>query len=173
MKIHVLSVIPEFWSSISEITSPLASDICKTMYLMQSCKSSLDPSPILKSLKNKFHSAGQTSFNVFAQQDVVEVMEKVLEVIAVSSTLGNDSFNIRSSTTISCLTCHQDNVLEDNIPILSIPIFQNTSASLQKILECESLPLANAPICHVCSCQRESLSKLCFSNLGSVLIIQP
>ena len=51
------------------------------MFQLHSAKSQIDPSFFLKSLKDAFIREGCSSFDLHAQQDVVEVLEILLEVL--------------------------------------------------------------------------------------------
>ena len=67
------------------------------MLQLHSAKSPIDPSFFLKSLKDIFIREG-CSFDLHAQQDVVEVLEILLEELTGSSIITSASYNIKSLT---------------------------------------------------------------------------
>ena len=142
------------------------------MFLLESAKSSLDPSQFLRALKNHYLKEQTIGFDVFAQQDVVEILEVVLGELFSSSIIANEACNIRTLTQYTCHTCLQVNTLEDNSPILRLPLDKDVQKAVNSILQTETLTSSNAPFCHVCSEKNDSDSKLTFTNLGSCLIIQ-
>ena len=93
------------------------------LHHLHSCKSHLDPSPFLKSLENVLIKAGKGPIDIFSQQDVVEMLEVVLqEIVEFSFLVGNEVFNIKSLTRITCHNCVQVNIIEDNISMLQLQI---------------------------------------------------
>ena len=75
--LQCLKVFPVLWSSNDQIKSTLYSSVRK-MFQLHSAKSAIIPSFFLKSLKNLFIREGR-SFDLHAQQDVVEVLETLLQ----------------------------------------------------------------------------------------------
>ena len=65
------------------------------------------------------------SFDLHAQQDVVEVLEILLEELTGPSIITSAAYNIKSLTSTICHTCHQLNKTEDILPILRLdfPIY--------------------------------------------------
>ena len=142
------------------------------MFQLHSAKSPIDPSFFLKSLKDAFIREGRSSFNLHAQQDVVEVLEILLEELTGPSIIISAAYNIKSLTSTICNTCHQLNRTEDTLPILRLPVLKDFPTSLAKVLETESLIGSNAPYCNICSGIRESDSKLSLTSVGNCLIVQ-
>ena len=108
----------------------------------------------------------------YAQQDVVEVLEIILEELTGPCIITSADYNIKSLTSTICHTCHQLNRTEDILPILRLPILKDFPYSLAKVLETESLIGSNAPYCNICSGVRESDSKVSLMSVGNCLIVQ-
>ena len=142
------------------------------MFQLHSAKSPIDPSFFLKSLKDAFIREGRSSFDLHAQQDVVEVLEILLEELTGPSIIISAAYNIKSLTSTICNTCHQLNRTEDTLPILRLPVLKDFPTSLAKVLETESLIGSNAPYCSFCSGTRKSDSKVFLTSLGNCLVLQ-
>ena len=95
--LQCLKIFPVLWSSNDQIKSTLYSSVRKIMLQLHSAKSPIDPSFFLKSLKDIFIREG-CSFDLHAQQDVVEVLEILLEELTGSSIITSASYNIKSLT---------------------------------------------------------------------------
>ena len=153
--LQCLKVFPVLWSSNDQIKSTLYSSVRKIMFQLHSAKSPIDPSFFLKSLKDVFFREGR-SFDLHAQQDVVEVLEILLEELTGPSIITSAAYNIKSLTSTICHTCHQLNRTEDILPILRLPVLKDFPTSPVKVLETESLIGSNAPYCNICCGIRES-----------------
>ena len=94
------------------------------MFQLHSAKSPIDPSFFLKSLKDVFFREGR-SFDLHAQQDVVEVLEIILEELTGPSIITSAAYNIKSLTSTICHTCHQLNRTEDILPTLHLPVLKD------------------------------------------------
>ena len=125
------------------------------MFQLHSAKSPIDPSFFLKSLKDAFIREGHSSFDLHAQQDVVEVLEILLEELTSPSIITNAAYNIKSLTRTTCNTCHQLKRTEDILPILHLPVLKDFPTLLAKVLGTESFIGSNAPYCSICSGIRE------------------
>ena len=141
------------------------------MFQLHSAKSPIDPSFFLKSLKDVLIRESR-SFDLQAQQDVVEVLQILLEELSGSSIITSAAYNIKSLTSAICHTCHLLNRTEDILPILRLPVLKNFPTSLAKVLVTESLIGSSAPYCNICSGVRESDSKVSLTNVGNCLIVQ-
>ena len=170
--LQCLSVLPDLWPSNPPKNSSFILSLNKMLHHLHSCKSHLDPSPFLKSLENVLIKAGKGPIDIFSQQDVVEILEVVLQEIAESSLLGNEVFNIKSLTRITCHNCVQENLIEDNTSMLQLPVLKDFQTSLRKIMGIESLVGDSAPFCYVCSQNCDSDSKISFASFGKYLIVQ-
>ena len=96
------------------------------MFQLHSAKSPIDPSFPLKSLKDAFIREGR-SFDLHAQQDVVEVLEILLEELTGPSIITSEAYDIKSLTSTICHTCHQLNRTETSYLYFVFPsskIFQ-------------------------------------------------
>ena len=124
------------------------------MFQFHSAKSPIDPSFFLKSLKDVFSREGR-SFDLHAEQDVVEGLEILLEELTGPSIITSAAYKFKSLTSTICHTCHQLNRTEDFLPILCLPVFKDFPTSLAKALEKESLIGSNAPYCNICSGVRD------------------
>ena len=120
------------------------------MFLLHSAKSPIDPSFFLKSLKDPFIKVGRSVFDLYAQQDVDEVLGILLEELTSLSIVTSAAYNIKSLTSIICHTCHQFNRTEDILPILRLPVLKDISTSLAKVLETKSLIGSSTPYCNIC-----------------------
>ena len=169
--LQCLKIFPVLWSSNDQIKSTLYSSVRKIMFQLHSAKFPIDPSFFLKSLKDVFFREGR-SFDLHAQQDVVEVLEILLEELTGPSIITSAAYNIKSITSTICHTCHQLNRTEDILPILGLPVLKDFPTSLAKVLETESLIGSNAPYCNIFSCVRESDSKVSLTSVGNCLIVQ-
>ena len=165
--LQCLKIFPVLWSSNDQIKSTLYSSVRKIMFQLHSAKSPIDPSFFLKSLKDVFIREGR-SFDLHAQQDVVEVLEILLEELTGPSIITSAAYNIKSLTSTICHTCHQLNRTEDILPILCLPVLKDFPNSLAKVLETESLIGFNAPYCNICSGVRESDTKVSLTSVGIV-----
>ena len=74
-----------------------------TLFQLHSANSPIDPSFFLKALKDAFIREGCSSFDLHAQQDVVEVLEILLEQLTGPSVITSAAYNIKSltSTTVT------------------------------------------------------------------------
>ena len=104
--LQCVKVFPVLWSS-NHIKSTLSPSVRKIMFLLHSAKSPIDPSFFCKSLKNAFIKVGRSSFDLHAQQDVVEVLEILLEELSGPSIVSSAAYNIKSLTSIIYHTCRQ------------------------------------------------------------------
>ena len=118
--LQCLKIFPVLWSSNDQIKSTLYSSVRKIMFQLHSAKSPIDPSFFLKSLKDAFIREGRSSFNLHAQQDVVEVSEILLEELTGPSIIISAAYNIKSLTSTICNTCHQLNGTEDIHPAYTL-----------------------------------------------------
>ena len=169
--LECLKIFPVLWSSNDQINSTLYSSVRKIMFQLHSAKSPIDPSFFLKSRKDVFIREGR-SFDLHAQQDVVEVLEIQLEELTGPSIITSAAYNIKSLTSTICHTCHQLNRREDILPILRLPVLKDFPTLFAKVLETESLIGSNAPYCNICSGVRESDSKVSLTSVGNCLIVQ-
>ena len=170
--LQCLKVFPILWSPNDQIKSTLYSSVRKIMFQLHSAKSPIDPSFFLKSLKDAFIREGRSSFDLHAQQDVVEVLEILLEELTGPSIITSAAYNIKNLTSTTCNTCHQLNRSKDILPILHLTVLKDFPISLAKVLETESLIGFNAPYCNICSGIRESDSKFSLKSVGNCLIVQ-
>ena len=115
---------------------------------------------------------GHSSFDLHAQQDVVEVLEILLEVLTGPSIITSAAYNMKSLTSTICHTCHQLNKTENILPILCFSVLEDFPTLLAKVLETESLIGFNAPYCNICLALRENNSKLSLTTAGNCLIVQ-
>ena len=122
--LQYLKVFPVLWSSNDQIKSTLYSSVRKIMFQLHLAKSPIDPSFFFKSLKDVFIREGR-SFDLHAQQDVVEVLEILLEELTGPSIITSAAYNIKSLTSTICHTCHQLNKTEDILPIYRLNNFFN------------------------------------------------
>ena len=132
------------------------------MFQLHSAKSQIDQSFFVKSLKDAFIREGCSSFDLHAQQNVVELL---LEVLTGPSIFTSAAYIVKSLTSTICHTCHQLNRTEDSLPILHLSVLRYFPTSFAKALEKESLPWFNAPYCYICSSVRESDSKLTLTSV--------
>ena len=147
--LQCLKIFPVLWCSSDQIKSTLYSSVRKDVFFRES-----------------------RSFDLNAQQDVVEVLEIILEELTGPSIITSADYNIKSLTSTICHTCHQLNRTEDILPILRLPVLKDFPISLAKVLETESLIGSNAPYCNVCSGVRESDSKVSLMSVGNCLTVQ-
>ena len=66
-----------------------------------------------------------------AQQDVVEVLEFVLETLSGSSFITSEVYNIKCRTSLTCFSCLQPNMKEDNLSILRLPVFKDVASAIK------------------------------------------
>ena len=104
--LQCLKVFPVLWSSIDQIKSTLSSSLRKIMFLLHSAKSPIDPSFFFMSLKDAFTKVGRSSFNLHAQQNVVEILEIVLEELTGPAIVTSVAYNIKRITSIICHTTY-------------------------------------------------------------------
>ena len=144
--------------SSDQIKSTLYSSVRKIMFQLHSTKSPIDPVFFFKSLKDVFVREG-CSFDLHAQEDVVEVLEVLLELTGPSF-ITSAAYKIKSVTSTICRTCRQLSRTEGILPILRLPVLKDFPNSLAKVLETESLIGSNAPYCNIFSGVREIDSKV-------------
>ena len=167
--LQCLKVFPVLWSSNDQIKSTLYSSVRKIMFQLHSAKSPIDPSFFLKSLKDVFFREGR-SFDLHAQQHVVEVLEIILEELTGPSIITSAVYNIKSLNSTICHACRQQNRRHPTYTSSSRP--QRFSNLAAKVLEKESLIGSNVPYCNICSGVRESDSKVSLTSIGNCLIVQ-
>ena len=140
------------------------------MFQLYSPKSPIDPSFFLKALKDTFIRKGHSSFDLDAQQDVVEVLEILLQQLLLVQLITSKASPVLSVKLAN--TCHQLNRTEDILPILCLLSSKIFHRCLPKVLETESFIGSNTPYCNICSGIRESDSKLSLTSVGNCLIVQ-
>ena len=94
--LQCLKAFPVLWSSNNQIKWTLSSSVRK-MFLLYSKKSPTYPSFFLKSLKDAFIKVGCPSFDLHAQNDVVEVLEILLEGLTGPSIVTSAVITSRAS----------------------------------------------------------------------------
>ena len=132
--LQCLKAFPVLWSSNNQIKWTLSSSVRK-MFLLYSKKSPTYPSFFLKSLKDAFIKVGCPSFDLHAQQHVVEVLEILLERLTGPSIVTSAAYNIKSLTSFISHTWYPLNRTEDILPILCVPVLKDFSTSFAKVLE--------------------------------------
>ena len=129
--LQCLKVFPVLWSSNDQIKSTLYSSVRKIMFQLHSAKSPIDPSFFLKSLKYVFIREGH-SYDLHAQQDVVEVLEILLEELTGPAIITSTACNIKSLTSMICHIAI--NLTEQDIQsILRLPVPKDFPTSLAKV----------------------------------------
>ena len=129
--LQCLKIFPVLWSSNDHIKSTLYSWVRKIMFQLHSEKSPIDPPFFLKSLKDVWIRKGR-SFDLHAQQDVVEVLKIILEELTGPSIITSAAYNIKSLASTICHTCHQLDRTEDILPILRLPVLKDFQPRLLK-----------------------------------------
>ena len=117
--LQCLKIFPVLWSSNDQIKSTLYFSVRKIMVQLHSAKSPIDPSFFLKSLKDVLIREGR-SFDLHAQQDIVEVLEIIMEELTGPSIITSAACNIKSLTSTICHTCRQLNRTEDILPTYTL-----------------------------------------------------
>ena len=102
--LRCLNIFPVLRSFNDQIKSTLYFSVRKIMFQLHSAKSPTDPSFFLKPLNDVFFREGR-SFDLHAQQDVVEVLEIILEELTGPSIITSAAYNIKSRTSTICHTC--------------------------------------------------------------------
>ena len=119
------------------------------MLLLYSLKSPIDLYFFVKSLKDAFIKVGHSSFDLYAQNYIVEVLEIVLEELTSSSVVISAAHNIKIFSSIIYHTCYQVNGTEYILPVLRLPVLKDFPTSLTKVLERESLIGSKTLYCNV------------------------
>ena len=170
--LQCLKVFPVLWSSHDQIKSTLHSSVRKIMFQLHSANSPIAPFFCLKSLKGVFIREVR-SFDLHAQQHVVEILEILLEELTGSSIITSAAYIIKSLTSTVCHTCHRLNGTEDILLIIPLLVPKDSPTSFNKILETKPLIGSNASYCNICSGVREIDSKVTLTSVGNCLIMQP
>ena len=152
--------------------SPLATAFRKVMFLFDRCTTSVDPSPFLSALKQSISKERDLDFDVYTQQDVVEVLEHVLSELSGTSVVALESFGVRDTHIITCNTCLQSASSEGQRSIIQLPLASSIQSAVRKALVTEMLEGDNAPFCFVCSSHQEGDTRLSFRSIGRFLIVQ-
>ena len=173
--LQCLFSFPSFWSdqsSVPQCLSPLATAFRKVMFLLDRGAISVDPSPFLSALKESISKERDSVFDIYAQQDVVEILEHVLSELCGTSVVALESFKLRDTHTITCNTCIQSSSSEGERSIIQLPLARNIQLAVTKALETEMLEGPNAPFCHVCNSRQDGDTRLSFRSLGKFLVVQ-
>ena len=111
-------------------------------------------------------------FEFSSQEDAVEVLQVVLDDLKGKSVLANDLVSNTLRTTITCNTCLCLAAKEEKYDILPLPMSTNIKASLDKLLDSETLSSQNKWFCPSCDTLTESTKETSITNSSSVLIVQ-
>ena len=172
--LQVLSVIPSLWSQSSSETpclSQLVKSVAHIMSLLNR-SSPVDPSKFLRALERKISSIREAPFNCNTQQDVPEILRMLLDEFKGSSALAEDIFSTTLQSTVTCDTCFCSSVKEDKFDILTLSTKKNISASLNHLLQSESLSGDNMWSCPQCSSKQDATIESIMTKSGKVLIMQ-
>ena len=174
--LQCLSLFPSFWSdspSSSDSSLPLVTAFRKMIFALEfPGKEAVDTSPFLSSLQKVARLSGKPSFDVFKQQDVVEVLELVINELSGSSIPSSEAFNFRVNHCITCNVCFQSHSSEDCGFVFSVPLAADVQSGVKKFSETQVLEGANSPFCYICSQPSNSDSRLSLSGVGPFLIVQ-
>ena len=83
---QIFSPIIKLWSNFSlhsDALSPLASTLVRTMPMLRSKKTALDPSQFLRCLENVLIKSTKCAFNLFQQKDSSKIISCDLEELCV------------------------------------------------------------------------------------------
>ena len=173
--LQCLSVVPEFWGNIGcslNKQTPFVSSFLKTMSLLQTSRSALDPSQFLRFLKQVLIKSGRVDFNIFQQQDACEVLSCILDELCSQSFHALDLIKTHVKNSITCNSCFHSNTVEDPFSILQIPICNSVQQAITSFLKSEELQGDNMYFCNFCSSLQPASLAHEFTRVGNLLIIQ-
>ena len=100
----------KLWSNFSLHSNTLSQFILsfvKTMSMLRSRKTVLDPSQLLHCLQNVLIKSGKFNFNLFQQQDGSEIISCILEELCVESPHGQDILRTTLKNEVSYNNCYE------------------------------------------------------------------
>ena len=170
-----LSIIVKFWSNFSIYTNKLPqfdAAFVRIASSLQTSKGALDPSYVLKCLKQIISKAGNPAPHLFSQQDAAEFLSYILEELCGESIHASESIRIHIRQTISSTACQQYTSTEDSPSILQLPVSESIQKSLNSYLKSNFLSGENEFFCNTCSSNNQALADHEISKVGDYLIIQ-
>jgi ubiquitin C-terminal hydrolase len=142
------------------------------MSLLNHSPSPVDPSNYLRALGHKISSIRETPFEYNTQQDVPEILRIILDEFKGFSPLAENILSTTLRSTITCDTCFCSSVQEEKCDMLNLPTKKHITASLNQLLQTESLLDENMWFCPQCLSHQISTKETHITSCGSVLIIQ-
>ena len=106
--LQCLSVFPELWSVFSSDSlnrTPFVSAFVKIMSLLKTSKSPVDPSQLLRFLKQVLIRSGRPEFDLYQQQDACEILSCVLNELCRESVPALNCVNMYVKNTVTCNSC--------------------------------------------------------------------
>jgi ubiquitin C-terminal hydrolase len=111
----------------------------------------IDPYNFLRALEHNISPIRGTPFQYNTQQDVPEILRTVLDDFKGISPLVDGILSTTLRSTITCDTCLCSSVQEEKCDMLNLQTKESISASLNQMLEPESLSGENVWFCALCS----------------------
>ena len=100
----------KLWSNFSLHSNTLSQFILsfvKTMSMLRSRKTVLDPSQLLHCLQNVLIKSGKSNFNLFQQQDGSEIISCILEELCVELPHAQDILRTTFKNEVSYNNCYE------------------------------------------------------------------
>ena len=132
----------------------------------------LDPSYFFKCLTKIIIKAGNLAFDLFSQQDAVEVLSYILEELCGESIHSGEFIRVHSRQTIFWTACKKYTSTDNSYSIPQLPVAESIKSSLNTYLKSHLLSGENEFFCNFCSFNNEALSGQETSKVDDNLIIQ-
>ena len=173
--LQCLSSIVPLWSNLSlnnNKLTPLTASFIRIMSLLNSSKSTLDPSNFLRHLKIALIKSGKTNFDIYQQQDAAEILMFILNELASDSIHTEQLIFSKMRNEFTCHHCLQINLNEDSFSVFQVPLSNSIQTALNKTLCSEELSEDNPYYCNFCSEFRPASVEHSLSKVGRFLCIQ-
>ena len=132
----------------------------------------IDPSSFLRAFENTISVKRGVPFNINTQQDVPEILQLLLDELKGSSPTAEEIFSSSCITTTTCDTCFSYSSNEDKYEIISLPLNESISSSLQSFLKPKYLKDDNKWFCDMCNMHQVGVRDCKFVKCGSIVIFQ-
>ena len=123
----------------------------------------------LSFLRHSKSHIGQATFEWNKQQDVSEVLQHLLTEVRSICLPAYQRLTVSVVSTITCDTCYESSISEQDESILTVPMGGNIQECVQKYLAPVQLSAWKCPCCNV---DREATKTTHFANASDVLILQ-
>ena len=154
--------------SIVETSTPLVSSFLKVSNQLSTSRNPVDPSRFLSALEQVIIKSGNSTFNVFSQQDAPEILVHVLAEFSSDLAFVSNLFTCEVRTSISCDECFQESVTGEISTVLAVPLKESVQSSISSFF----LPEETNFFCLFCGEMRNGTSVNSLTRCGEYVVVQ-